>query len=251
MPSLFYSLAGPPRCPAAKTGNKVDIHNSDIVFALVPVALWLFLTGKVQEFAFGEVKIVAAIKMASTAPVGPEVSKPTIDAVREPVRMMSKAGPDVIPQMINTKSQALSFTIGQGGYAGPAIADYLDQLTQYPFLRYLVLNNPDGTFFGIADARQVEEIARAPRPRFTPYNLAEWINVGSKAELEDLPGFVSAAQALHKKDDKRKALEIMNAADAPVLPVLDEEGKFDGIVDRSKLAASILTEIAQRLEKGE
>jgi hypothetical protein len=49
--------------------------------------------------------------------------------------MMSKGAPDVIPQMINTKSQALSFTIGQGGYAGPAIADYLDQLTQYPFLR--------------------------------------------------------------------------------------------------------------------
>jgi hypothetical protein len=235
----------------AKTGNKVDIRNSDIVLALVPVALWLFLTGKVQEFGFGEVKIVAAIKMASTAPVGPEVSKLTIDAVREPVRMMSKAGPDVIPQMINTKSQALSFTIGQGGYVGPAISDYLDQLTQYPFLRYLVLNNPDGTFFGIADARQVEEIARAPRPRFTPYNLAEWINAGSKAELEDLPGFVSAAQALHRKDDKRKALEMMNAADTPVLPVLDEDGKFDGIVDRSKLAASILTEIAQRVEKGE
>ena len=107
----------------SKTGNKVDIRNSDIVLALVPVALWLFLTGKIQEFCFGEVKIVAAIKMASTAPVGPDVSRLTIEAVREPVRMMSKGGPDVIPQMINSKGQALSFTVGQGGYAGPAIAD--------------------------------------------------------------------------------------------------------------------------------
>lgn len=73
----------------ARTGNKVDIRNSDIVLVLVPVALWLFLTGKVQEFGFAEVKIVAAIKMASTAPVGPEVSKLTIDAVRQAVRMMS------------------------------------------------------------------------------------------------------------------------------------------------------------------
>ena len=40
----------------AKSGNKIDIRNSDIVLALVPVALWLFLTGKVQEFGFGEVK---------------------------------------------------------------------------------------------------------------------------------------------------------------------------------------------------
>ena len=34
-----------------------------------------------------------------------------------------------------------------------------------------------------------------------------------------------------------------------VLPVLDEAGRFDGIVDRSKLTASILTEIARRVEK--
>ena len=50
---------------------------------------------------------------------------------------------------------------------------------------------------------------------------------------------------------QRKALEMMNSEDAQVLPVLDEEGKFDGIVDRSKLTASILTEIAQRVEKSD
>ena len=66
-----------------------------------------------------------------------------------------------------------------------------------------------------------------------------------------MPGFVSSEKALHKKDDKRKALEMMNSEDAQVLPVLDEEGKFDGIVDRSKLTASILTEIAQRVEKSD
>lgn len=249
--ALFAALLALLVVLRAKTGNKVDIRNSDIVLALVPVALWLFLTGKIQEFGFGEVKIVAAIKMAAKAPVGPEVSKLTIDAVREPVRMMSKAGPDVIPQMIGAKSQALSFVIGQGGYAGQAIADYLDQLTQYPFLRYVVLNNPDGTFYGICDARQIEEIVRAPNPRFNVSNIADWINAGDKTQLINLPGFVPAEKSLHKKDDKRQALEQMNREDAQALPVLDETGEFDGIVDRSKLTASILTEIAQRLEKGE
>lgn len=90
--------------------------------------------------------------------------------------------------MINTKSQALSFTIGQGSYAGPAIADYLDQLTQYPFLRYLVLDNPDGTFFDIADARQVEEISRAPRPRFTPAISPSGLTPGAKQNSKTCPG---------------------------------------------------------------
>ncbi len=233
----------------AKTGNRIDIRNSDIVLALVPVALWLFLTGKIQEFAFGEVKIVAAIKVATKAPVGPEVSKLTLDTVREPVRTMTKGGPEVIPQMINTKSQALSFTIGEGGYVGSAIADYLEKLTQYPFLRYIVMNNPDGSFFGIADARQVADIIRASSGRFNAMNFAEWLNGANKEQLEELPGFIPSSNALHKNDDKQKALEKMNSLDVQVLPVLDESGRFDGIVDRSKLTASILTEIAQHVEK--
>jgi hypothetical protein len=162
---------------------------------------------------------------------------------------MSKGGPEVIPQMINAKSQALSFTIGQGGYAGPVIADYLDQLTQYPFLRYIVMNNPDGSFFGIADARQIADIIRGSRPRFDATNFADWLNSANKAELEALPGFIPSEEALHKSDDKQKALDRMNSLDVQVLPVLDEAGRFDGIVDRSKLTASILTEIAEHLEK--
>jgi hypothetical protein len=235
----------------AKTGNQIDIKNSDIVLALVPMALWLFLTGKIQEFAFGEVKIVAAIKLASKAPVGPQVSKLTVDTVREPVRTMTKAGPEVVPQMIDAKSQALSFTIGQGGYVGSAIADYLDKLTQYPFLHYIVMNNPDGSFFGIADARQIADVIRASSGRFSAMNLAEWLNGANKEELEALPGFIPSSKALHENQDKQKALEWMNSLDVQVLPVLDQAGKFDGIVDRSKLTASILTEIAQHLEKSD
>lgn len=233
----------------AKMGDRFDIRNSDIVLALVPVAFWLFLTGKVQEFAFGEVKIVAAIKMASKAAVGPEVSKLSLDTVRESVSTMSKAGPEIIPQMISTKSQGLTFSLGQGGYAGGAIADYLQQLTQYPFLHYIVMDNSDGTFFGIADARQVAQIIGGSSPRFSAQNLADWLNGAAKTQLAALPGFVPAENALHKNDDKRKALEKMNSLDAQVLPVVDEAANFDGIVDRSKLTASILTEIAERLDK--
>ena len=43
----------------------------------------------------------------------------------------------------------------------------------------------------------------------------------------------------------------MNTLDVQVLPVVDDAQKFDGIVDRSKLTASILTEIADRVEKTE
>src|SRR4030088_1338321 len=102
--SIFAALVALLVMLRAKTQNKIDIKSADIAMALVPVALWLFLTGKIQELGFGDIKIVAAIKDASKAPVGPQVSQLTVDTVSEPVRVVSKGGPEVVPQMINTKS---------------------------------------------------------------------------------------------------------------------------------------------------
>lgn len=39
----------------------------------------------------------------------------------------------------------------------------------------------------------------------------------------------------------------MESLDVQTLPVVDESGRFAGIVDRSKLTASILIEIAQKV----
>lgn len=258
----------------ARFGERVEIKNTDILLALVPVALWLFLTGKVQEFAFGEIRISAAIKMATKAPVDKQVSRVLpVDAVR----VSPKGGTDEIERAVREKSQALGFTLGRGNYyAGSAISQYLDRLTQYPYLRYLVFNNPDGTFFGLADARQIAEIFRnAPRPtegpanlteslqqfeqrsiggtepRLTAANLADWLNAGNKAELETLPGFIAADKSLDTKTDRQKALELMNALDAQTIPVVDENRRFAGIVDRSKLTASILTEVAAKVDRPE
>lgn len=125
----------------AKTGNKFEIRNSDIVLALIPVALWLFLTGKIQEFAFGDFKIVAAVKEASKSPVAPQVTELPVESVR----MDPKGGIQEIPELMKKKSQALSFRMGHGGYWGPAISEYLNVLTQNPFLRYIIINNSDGS----------------------------------------------------------------------------------------------------------
>ncbi|MBI3304489.1 MAG: hypothetical protein HYZ72_20695, partial [Deltaproteobacteria bacterium] len=64
-----------------KTGNKFEVKNPDVVLALVPVALWLFLSGHIQEFAFGDFKIVAAIKEASHSPVAPQLTELPVQSV--------------------------------------------------------------------------------------------------------------------------------------------------------------------------
>jgi hypothetical protein len=231
----------------ARTGNRFEIKNSDIVIALIPIALWLFLTGKVQEFAFGDLKIVAAIKDASDSPVGPQVSTLSqlpVEAVRTDV----KSDVGQIPRLIQNKSQALSFRLGHGGYWGPAITQYLDELTRYPFLKYILINNADGTFFGMADAREVAGSLRGVSGTLDAQAFANWLNGSRRTELRALPGFIAAEQGLRQDSDKRKALSLMDSLDVQTLPVVDARGVFAGIVDRSKLTASMILDIAARLE---
>jgi hypothetical protein len=224
-----------------KTGNKLDIKSSDIVLALVPIGLWLFLSGKVQEFAFGDFKIVAAIKEASKSPVSAQVTELPVVSLQ----MEAKGGVDQIPNLIAKKSEALSFRLGHGGYYGPAISDYLNRLTQNGFLRYVIINDADGSFFCLADSRQLTALLQGS------YNFdddfARWLNSGDKSQLSQLPGFISIEQALMKKSNRRRALQLMDSLDVQTLPVIDENRKFIGVVDRSKLTASMLIDIADKV----
>ena len=227
-----------------KTGNRFEIKNSDVVLALIPIAFWLFLTGKIQEFTFGDFRIVAAIKEASKSPVAAQVTELPVESVR----VEAKGGVGEIPDLIRRKSQALSFRMGHGGYWGPAIHEYLRVLTQNPFLQYIVINNADGSFFGMTDARQFAAMVQANVPSFSAQAFADWLNDSNKAQIETLPGFISAQHALRKVADKRQALQLMESQDVQTLPVVDDDSRFIGIVDRSKLTASMLMDIADRIE---
>ena len=231
----------------ARLGAKFDIKNTDIALALVPIALWLFLSGRVQEFAFGDFRIVAAIRDASQSQVAPQVTKIPF----ENIQVDAKAGIDMIPRLLQQKSQALGFNLGRGAYYyGPAIVDYFRELTRTPYLRYVVINNSDGSFFGMTDARQLGALITGPGGSQYAEAFAGWLNSPDGERLETLPGFIPARKALNAEDDKQQALRVMDSLDVQALPVVSAGGKFAGVVDRSKLTASILVDIADRLEKG-
>jgi hypothetical protein len=88
---------------------------------------------------------------------------------------------------------------------------------------------------------QAQQFGPMPEPRLTADNVANWLNNKNVDELKTLPGFISADQAL----------EQMNALDVQTIPVVNENKKFVGVVDRSKLTASILTDLAAKLEHSE
>ncbi len=226
----------------ARTDSKFEVKTSDVALALVPVALWMLFTGKVQEFAVGDVKIVTAIREASASPIRNQVTPlPVAD-----VRMDPKSGVDQIPALLRKKTEALSFRLGSGGYYGPAIAEYLARLSQSPSFRYVVISTADGKFLGMIDGRQLAALLIGPDMQ-AANEFAQNLNRNDAEAILRLSGIVARDKAITKKTDKRQALMQMEALDVQTLPVVDEAGQFAGIVDRSKLTASILIEIAGKV----
>lgn len=81
--------------------------------------------------------------------------------------------------------------------------------------------------------------------------FADWLNQsGDKARvsLSELPGFVGADQAVSREMSKRDVLKRMDSSRADSLPVIDDEGKFVGTVDRSQLTASLILDVVNRLD---
>ena len=214
-----------------------------MVLALVPVALWLFTSGRVQELTVGEVKIVAAIKQASNSPVAAQVTRLPVDLVRAD----PKEGLSQLPELKRKGAQALSFQLGYGGYYGPVLRQYLDELMQLPSFRYVVINRAAGTLFGLLDSRQLTSLLKAGSGQVDPDRFAEWLNRSNTTELSSLPSFIPAKDALRKISETRTALELMNSLDVQTLPVVDDAGRFVGVVDRSKLTASMLIDIAAKV----
>ncbi len=228
------------------TGGRWDIHNTDIMIALIPIAFWLILSGKVKVLEFGGFKIEAAFAEAAEAAITEQVEEIPIDGIVQG----PKGGVGEIPWMIEKKVEALVFNIGHGGYYGPAIREYLMELTAFPFFKYLIINNEDGTFFAMADARTLTALLRSDQ-RSLQYNLgdvADWLNDSNRGDLERLPGFLSAEFASHKGDEKKDVLQRMEELGVEKLPVVDDEGRFVGMVDRSRLSTSLIVEVAAKVK---
>jgi hypothetical protein len=208
------------------------------------------VTGKLQKFEIGEggVKIETAFVKASTSAIASQVT-PLTGLPFEPIEINEKRGVREIPRLIEQKTEGLLFRLGHGGYFGPAIQEYLARLNKEPFLNYLIIENPDRTFFGMANARELSALFETQRSSYTAQNFAEWLNRGNKEALTRLPGFIGLENALNKQTDKRQALQKMEKLNMDTLPVVEEKQRFVGIVNRSRLTASLLIDVANNLEK--
>jgi CBS domain-containing protein len=239
------------------TAGKYEIKPTDLVFVVVPLLVAGIATGRLTGLdMFGVRADLSALwaEAAETKIEGQISSAPdsSVGDVMEMLNAASKGGVGEIPRLIANKTNALTFSLGMGGYYGDAITQYFDALYGSSYLRYIVVNNPDGSLFGLYPAADLIAYFRAAGPGAYD-DLERYLNRGDTAAQEwlaQLPGFVPAKAALTANVSKRDALQAMADLNADSLPVVDTDQRFVGTVERSKLTTSLVLAVTDRVAEG-
>jgi CBS domain-containing protein len=234
--------------------GKYEIKTIDLVFIIVPLLFVGLATGKLQGLDFLGVKADLSKLLAKAADTQIEQQVSTVpvslvDDAIEMIRTAAKRGVHEIPTLIEQRTQALAFHLGMGGYYGPAIKKYFDDLYGSSYLRYVVINHSDGTLYGMYDAADL--IAYLRTLGEVGYHTFEiMLNQGdeqAKDWLARLPGFVSSERAVTAETSKHDALQAMEELKLDSLPVSDSAGRFIGTVERAELTTSLILAVTKKL----
>ena len=126
---------------------------------------------------------------------------------------------------------------------------YFDDLYGSSYLRCVVINHPDGRLFGIYDAADLIAYLRTlGKDGYTKFERI--LNRGEEQSyqwLAQLPGFISAKDAVTPETSKRAALRAMDNLDRDTLPVTDPTGCLIGTVERAKLTSSLILAVTEKL----
>jgi hypothetical protein len=240
--------------------DKLKITRDDAIIVAIATGLCLLMTGRISKLVVGKegftIETREAFLSSAAKPIEMQVTEVGELPVTE-VETMLKAGTAEIPKMIKGGIQGLTLKLGRGGlhYNHSALKGYLESLTGFDFFRYVILVNPNDTLFGIGDARDFLAAVKTPGSNVNFENLATWLNLNANeserelaTQLEKFPGFVTIKHAVKKKDDKRTVLGRMEKDRRDWLPVVSDSDKLEGVVDRSRLVASMILEITKLLE---
>jgi CBS domain-containing protein len=224
----------------AKAGGRFSIETNWVLIAVLPIIFWLFLSGKIESIRAGGVEVKAVIRTVSAQVVerGRDYSLVEFDRISaEP-----KVGLERIDEYIKRKLPALSFQLGYRGYAGSAIREYLQRLSEHDFFKHIVFEDRGGKFVGMMPA---SSLLRFGRER----NFEEVRQAIEEGRVGQFPDLIGRERAVTTSISKRQALETFEQTDADELPVVDEEGRLVGILSRSKLSSGVLAAILRKVEE--
>lgn len=215
-----------------KSEGKYEIKIPDVVISLVPVVIWLVVSGKISELELGDLKVKL------------------IEAYEKPVKLQ-------ISKLVEGKE-----TISVGidcSYGNDEDIDSLKTFPDYLPFKYILIfedcedderGNADPKFWGLLTVDDYKRWFLSSNTKLSPSIFYDWVKSKNEKELERIiPSFVSFNNGIKEDASKLEALKIMEEQKVDGLPVLDKDNRLLGFVDRSRLTASFLIDIGETIVK--
>lgn len=237
-----------------KVGKDYEIKTSDIIIAIVPLAVWLLLTGKVERLKVGdfEVTLVAeAIQEAKNTEISETAAliSPISSITKEidNIRGAPKSSLVDLDKILKSKPEALIFLMGYDNYGSTEIEQYLNKLAQST-LKYIIINDyTTGKFKGIISLELLMPQIFSKNPEFTADDLKIWLENSNETEIYNIDGLLSSNDAIKPTTSKYVALENMQKLETTFLPVINEKEEFIGVIHMEQLSTSLLMDISKNL----
>lgn len=215
-----------------KTQGKFEIKVTDIIMGILPIILWLLVSGKISELTLGE--------------LGVKLHKEFEKAIKEDVtlkRNLLADGSNSFPIGVKCDYRIEGDILKNKKIIGGA-----------EFHDYVIIKKDckrDSEFWGILNFRDLREVfLESLQENRNGEVFLLWVKSKSISNLKkNIPSFILADNAITYKTDKLTALEKMENLNVDYLPVVDDDNSFLGVVTRSKLTTSFLINIGESLKK--
>jgi CBS domain-containing protein len=230
-----------------KFGEKFEIKNTDIILALLPIVIWLLLSGKLTSLQFGDLKFETVFNKAKNEAVVNQVYDLPVTSIIG----VDKARITEIDRIIRSNPQALNFVLGDKSYVADVVNQYFLQLSGST-VKYIVFETGNREFAGLITLGELNlQLSGHGAPgQFSTEELVHWIISGDTDKISSIKGILTRSTSITKESSKQSALEMMEKNNTDIVPVVDKNNRLTGVVERSRLTASLLLDISKSLDKG-
>jgi CBS domain-containing protein len=230
--SLLFLVAGVAAVWFVQT--VLDVEGDAILVALlvVPLVLYLTLSGSVREFGAGSLSV--KLNEVSREPVVDSANAEHV--VADPGPTFDPANPVGVKTNAN-QAQVLALTLGRQ-YEPDNVLAWLRNLADAAEVPLLIVRGDQGQVLAYMTYRSALDLLRRPDRAAQFTNLVE----GGDPDVFDGGGGFSAlrTETLSEKSTNAEALAAMEEAGFDTLVVVDRKGRFKGIVERDRVLSRMM-----------
>lgn len=221
-----------------KSDGKYEIKLTDIIMGILPVAIWLLLSGNISELQVGDLRVK----------LNEEFKRNIVQETSLKDNLLAD-GENYFSIGVDCEYAIEPDIKNNSPYPGGSSYTYVIIQKDCEDDKY---GHAHPKFWAILSFKDLSEGFLDPRSKLNGKLFLLWAKERDfKSLSESLPSFVSVQNAVTFKTDKLTALEKMEELNVEFLPVIDEDKTFLGVVTKSKLTTSFLVNIGRDLRKNQ